>query len=225
MLCASLSCQGRAASKAPRLCAGPRGRVFAACTIWQNCLIVFGGELSRSKCANDVHLLNLATWQFTQPVLLGKCPAPRRGAAVCVHGAALLSQEPVLFLCQSREGGGLKAKEVMAVQDFFTAGDKLFLHGGRASLLLDDLFTLDLTTKTWVEILAEGLLPSARLKHILCISSNRLYLTGGDGAQLGLAYMYSMQLPSSQPGRYCPAKLHDCKHQSLFKACANVFIL
>ncbi len=57
----------------------------------------------------------------------------------------------------------------MTKETILIAGDNLFLHGGRANLLLDDLVALDLKTNTWVEILAEGHLPSARHKQS-CVS-------------------------------------------------------
>jgi len=83
-----------------------------------------------------------------------------------------------------------------------SAGDRFFVHGGRASLLLDDLFLLNLSTKEWTEITIEGFMPSARHGHTMWVSDDRLYLIGGDGDQLGLAYMYSMQPSPSHLGRY-----------------------
>ncbi len=66
--------------------------------MFDDCLVVFGGELSRAKYVNDVHLLNVTTWQWTQPLMLGKCPGPRQGAAVCMHGTLSPSQKYLVRL-------------------------------------------------------------------------------------------------------------------------------
>ena len=141
---------------------------------------------------------------------------------MCMHGMTSLSQKTMLsFAGRGKEEEGSHHVIQMNMKFLSVADDKLFLHGGRASLLLDDFFALDLIDKTWVEILAEGLLPSARYKHILCVSSGRLHLIGGDGDQLGLAYMHSMHMPSSQasqPWRCCPAKLQSSHNMFILSA-------
>ena len=103
-----------------------------------------------------------------------------------------------------------------------SAGDRIFVHGGRASLLLDDLFLLDLAAKEWTEITVAGFMPSARHGHTMWVSDDRLYLIGGDGDQLGLAYMYSMQLSPSQLGRYFLYRCWSCKLNSMFLSCPVV---
>jgi hypothetical protein len=65
--------------------AGPGPRASAACCIYSNSLILFGGK-SGKGCLNDFFKLDLATWQWSQPLLTGKAPGPRQSPAMCLHG-------------------------------------------------------------------------------------------------------------------------------------------
>lgn len=42
---------------------------------------------------NDVLLLDLASWQWSRPLLTGTAPSPRQGAALAVAGALIVSFE------------------------------------------------------------------------------------------------------------------------------------
>ena len=68
---------------------GPCPRSLAACCLdaERNALIVFGGEAGRGVRLNDLFLLDLAAWHWSQPICVGTCPSPRQAPAMCLHGA------------------------------------------------------------------------------------------------------------------------------------------
>lgn len=60
------------------------------------------------------------------------------------------------------------------------AGGLLFLHGGKSNFVLEDVFVLDLVTKTWAEVSIGGEeAPPARHSHVTALHEGHLYMYGG----------------------------------------------
>ena len=79
-----------------RIITGPCARSQAACCLEPEAgaLIVFGGESGRESRFNDVHVLDLASWRWSQPALAGTGPSPRQAPALCLHGACAAASPP-----------------------------------------------------------------------------------------------------------------------------------
>jgi Kelch motif len=54
------------------------------------------------------------------------------------------------------------------------------LHGGRSNFVLEDVFVLDLVTKTWAEVVVGGEEAGpARHSHVSAVHDGHLYIYGG----------------------------------------------
>ncbi len=79
------------------------------------------------------------------------------------------------------------------------SGGLLFLHGGRSNFVLDDVFVLDLVTKTWSEVVvAGGRASPSRHAHISAVHADRLYIYGGLN-ELGTPSDQMLALPAPNP--------------------------
>lgn len=52
-------------------------------------MVVFGGHALGGR-TNDLFLLDLSAWQWSQPATAGNAPSPRQASAICIgHGNLL----------------------------------------------------------------------------------------------------------------------------------------
>ena len=72
------SCEGTA----------PSPREQAAVTFWSGNMVVFGGYAMGGR-TNDLYVLDLAQWQWSQPTTGGTAPSPRQVCA-CVYGGVFV---------------------------------------------------------------------------------------------------------------------------------------
>lgn len=57
----------------------------------------------------------------------------------------------------------------------------MYVHGGQNTILLEDLFVLDLAAREWAEVAlaTSACAPSPRHSHALTVAEEKLYLFGG----------------------------------------------
>ena len=172
-------------------------------------LIIFGGVTAERKRTNSIHILDLDSLIWYNPLCEGTMPAPREYASCTLtpdgsqmivfggHGNGMRyndlhsldlatytwQQLPTAGAAPSpRQACGICTSPVDIVVDGETEEhDFLWVRGGRNNFVLDDLFYLDLNTFTWYEAnkLLTPIKPSPSYGQIMHEYMGNLYLLGG----------------------------------------------
>ena len=179
-------------------------------------LIVFGGVTADRKRTNSVHILDLDSLVWYNPLCEGTMPAPRE------YATCTLAPDDNTMLVFGGHGNGMRYNDLHSLdlatytwQQLPTAGaapsprqasgictapidivvegqveehDLLWIRGGRNNFVLDDLFYLDLDTYTWYEAnkFKTPVAPSPSYGQIMVEWESRLYLVGGTHEMGGL---------------------------------------
>ncbi|KAK1947897.1 tRNA wybutosine-synthesizing protein 2/3/4 [Phytophthora citrophthora] len=80
-------------------------------------------------------------------------------------------------------------------------GTRMIVFGGRASPAkpLGDLYAMDLETKRWEQITAQGVGPSPRWKHCSCTVGSVIYVHGGRDAEQVFGDLFALDLSQNPP--------------------------
>jgi len=129
----------------------PRPRFGHSAILYQNSMIVFGGEDNDTgETLNDVHLLDLNSWTWKKPQVWGEIPTSRS------FHTAVLAQDQMLVW-----GGYIVAK------------DSGYIFNDVAVHLLD------LNTWQWSQITPSGTPPTPRSHHSAALVQDKLFIDGG----------------------------------------------
>ncbi|KAL3666577.1 hypothetical protein V7S43_008204 [Phytophthora oleae] len=116
----------------------------------------------------------------------------------------------VTFLAPSSDGALQQTCQASAKTDGPSArlyhsavvvGTRMIVFGGRASPAkpLGDLYALDLETKRWEKIAAQGVGPSPRWKHCSCAVGSVVYVHGGRDAEHVFGDLFALDLSQNPP--------------------------
>lgn len=158
---------------------------------------MIGGWLGTGPlAAYDICVLDLETFEWSQPAHLGECPG-----ACNMHTADLYKDEIFIF----RGGNGrdyLNDLHALNVKTYVwrkveakgkypperanhssvLLGSKLYIFGGwNGYKRLNDLYMIDLDTETWIPVNVKGELPSPRAGMSMTNIGDKLLLFGGSG--------------------------------------------
>ncbi|KAJ5069060.1 hypothetical protein M0811_11960 [Anaeramoeba ignava] len=152
----------------------PKARSVFVSELFENKMIIFGGigeMLPEYECFNDVWQLDLETFEWEELKITGKIPTPR-----FAHSSAILDNKMYIF-------GGYEIN----YEEF-------------GPPLLNEIWELDLKEKKWIEINAQGELPSSRFSPVTtaCYVPDdqgnmrpMLFCYGGGGGFSGLETTYN----------------------------------
>ena len=157
------------------ICEGtmPAAREHAAVTISPDAksMIVFGGHGNGTRY-NDLHALDLGTFNWTQMPCAGAVPSPRQSCAIC---------------CTTLD---------MEVGQSINKRELLWIRGGRNNFVLEDVFLLDLNTLTWFEMnkFSSALRCPPAFGQTMQEYNGNLYLLGGNHERGGLIdHIYTLK--------------------------------
>ncbi|MBW4642744.1 MAG: hypothetical protein KME23_07050 [Goleter apudmare HA4340-LM2] len=184
----------------------PRPRYGHSAILYQNSMIVFGGEDNNTgKTLNDVRLLDLTSWTWRKPQVSGEIPTSRS-----FHTAVLAEDKMLVWggYIVAKDGGYIFNDVAVHILDLNTwqwsqitpsgtppaarshhsaalVKDKLFIDSGSFDIYaaLDDLHLLDLTKMHWIKIQVENCHSSALAG--LKVRGNTLVKFLGDAAYGG----------------------------------------
>ncbi|HLO88965.1 MAG TPA: kelch repeat-containing protein, partial [Nostocaceae cyanobacterium] len=118
---------------------------------YQESMIIFGGEhVENDQTLNDIHILDLKTWTWTQPQTSGEIPSPRS-----FHTAILFNDQMLIW------GGSQEARDAT-----YICND-------------NDLYILNLKTWEWSKVTPTGKPPVARSHHSAALFQDKLIIDGG----------------------------------------------
>eukprot|EP01130_Rhizamoeba_saxonica_P013053 TRINITY_DN5536_c3_g1_i2.p1 TRINITY_DN5536_c3_g1~~TRINITY_DN5536_c3_g1_i2.p1 ORF type:complete len:456 (-),score=109.47 TRINITY_DN5536_c3_g1_i2:227-1594(-) len=197
----------------------PEKRSHHTATLIGNRLIVFGGISEQGQRLNDLHVLDLDTLTWDQPVIRGVEPRPRLG-----HSSAVLNDNVLVIF------GGYGINTETNLQEKFndivllqfdtmewvhpnphgnippplyahtavSYADKLIVFGGESGNTYRDInssiYIYSLADNTWVKPTINGILPPARSHSSGIIINNEFIIYGGEGEDEKLSDVYSLQL-------------------------------
>ncbi|MDZ8050749.1 MAG: kelch repeat-containing protein [Aulosira sp. ZfuVER01] len=129
----------------------PHPRYGHSAIVYQNSIIIFGGENNETgETFNDIHLLDLETWTWMQPQVWGDIPTSRS-----FHTAVLAEDKMLIW------GGYQEAKD----------GGYIFSD--------IDVHILNLQTWQWSHVTPNGTPPTARSHHSAALVKDKLFIDGG----------------------------------------------
>jgi hypothetical protein len=129
----------------------PQPRFGHSAICYQENMIIFGGEHPETNIAlNDIHILDLNTWTWTEPQTTGEIPSPRS-----FHTATLYNHQMLVW------GGSEETRNAT-----YICND-------------DDLYILNLKTWEWSKITPTGKPPVARSHHSAALFQDKLIIDGG----------------------------------------------
>lgn len=129
----------------------PSPRYGHSAILYENSMIVFGGESNDTHDTfNDVHVLDLETWTWTQPDIFGNIPDSRG-----FHTAVLYQDKMLVW------GGYKEAKD----------GGYIFTDVA--------VHILNLKTWEWSQITPNGTPPEPRCHHSAALYQDKLFIDGG----------------------------------------------
>ncbi|KAG1700315.1 hypothetical protein DVH05_012116 [Phytophthora capsici] len=116
----------------------------------------------------------------------------------------------VLFLTPSGDGNlrttfqastGTDGPSARMYHSAVIVGTRMIVFGGRASPAkpLGDLYAMDLETKRWEHVAAQGVGPSPRWKHSSCSVGSVVYVHGGRDADHVFGDLFSLDLDQNPP--------------------------
>ncbi|HLP92253.1 MAG TPA: kelch repeat-containing protein [Nostocaceae cyanobacterium] len=127
----------------------PRHGHSAIC--YQDSMIIFGGlQNETNQTLNDLHILDLKNWTWTQPQTSGEIPSPRS-----FHTAVLYNHQMLVW------GGSQEVGQ------------------GTYNCRDNDLYILNLHTWEWSKITPTGTPPTPRCQHSAILYQDKLIIDGG----------------------------------------------
>ncbi|CAI5704989.1 unnamed protein product [Peronospora effusa] len=116
----------------------------------------------------------------------------------------------VTFLVPSKDGSlrqtyhtiaGVNGPSARMYHSSVVVGSHMVVFGGRTSPTkpLGDLYTMDLETKQWTKIIAQGVGPSPRWKHCSCAVGSVVYVYGGRDAEQVFGDLFALDLSENSP--------------------------
>ncbi|CAI5729392.1 unnamed protein product [Peronospora destructor] len=116
----------------------------------------------------------------------------------------------VTFLVPSKDGSlqqtyhttaGVNGPSARIYHSSVVVGSRMVVFGGRISPTkpLGDLYTMDLETKQWAKIVAQGVGPSPRWKHCSCAVGSVVYVYGGRDAEQVFGDLFALDLSENSP--------------------------
>jgi len=180
---------------------GIRSKNHTAVRISPSEVLVFGGYDGTANNA-AVRVLDVNTWQWSQPIVSGERPSPRNGHTAVVadgkmfvmggwlgsyQGGLGASDVHMLYLssmtwaCAVPRGVGPGPCNLATANVVTIDGEEkvLLFQGGDGQQYLSNLFVLDCATFTWSQPAVQGDRPPRRAYHAACVHGTNLYVFGG----------------------------------------------
>lgn len=172
----------------------PTARYCASSVVYKHQLLIFGGF--DSQRTNELHSLNLKTFEWSLIETTGQIPSPRSHHTLFIRGYSLyvfggltddgkLSHDLHCLELDKKEWHYIHTSGCPPQGRLDYAGSLighfLFVFGGYdGKVRLNDLFLLNLDTMIWSEPLTYGNIPSKRMGHAVTSVGNMVVLFGGD---------------------------------------------
>ncbi|KAJ7527897.1 hypothetical protein O6H91_16G075100 [Diphasiastrum complanatum] len=161
-------------------------------------IVVFGGSGDGDgNYLNDVHVLDLKNMEWSRPSVKGELPSCRDS-----HTSVVIGEQLIVYGgdCGDRYLGGV---DILDLQTFkwskleisgsaqpggraghtaVNVGNKMYVFGGVGDrAYFNDVWMLDVATRTWSAIDVAGPEPQGRFSHVAAAADNKIAIFGGCG--------------------------------------------